>query len=76
MQHPHQHSFSAVEALANGSVNPIDISNGNGNFLGEDHSVSSVDQDEEMGNFHVPHGLCTTRIFLPHFSFLALRELS
>ncbi|ELR02370.1 hypothetical protein VC83_07759 [Pseudogymnoascus destructans] len=57
MQHPHHHPFSTAEALANGSVNPIDISNGNGNFLGEDHSVSSVDQDDEMGNFHVPHGL-------------------
>ncbi|KFY11627.1 hypothetical protein V491_07123, partial [Pseudogymnoascus sp. VKM F-3775] len=55
MQHPHQHSFSTVEALANGNVNPIDISNGSANFLGEDHSVSSVDQDDEMGNFHVPH---------------------
>lgn len=62
MELPHQHSFSAVEALANGSVNPIDISNGN--FLGEDHSVSSVDQDDEMGNFHVPHGLCTTNFLL------------
>lgn len=58
MQHPHQHSFSTVEALANGSVNPIDISNGGANFLGEDHSVSSVDQDDEMGSFHVPHSLC------------------
>jgi hypothetical protein len=70
MQHPHQHSFSTVEALANGSVNPIDISNGN--FVGEDHSVSSVDQDDEMGNFHVPHGLCTTHFFYFSLIFIFL----
>jgi hypothetical protein len=64
MQH-HQHSFSAAEALANGSVNPVDISHGN--FLSESHSVSSVDQDEEMGNYHVPHNLCMTRLFLSLF---------
>lgn len=70
MQHPHQHSFSTVEALANGNVNPIDISNGSANFLSEDHSVSSVDQDDEMGNFHVPHGLCRTHfLFFLIFSF-------
>ncbi|KFZ19019.1 hypothetical protein V502_03874, partial [Pseudogymnoascus sp. VKM F-4520 (FW-2644)] len=51
--HSYQHSFSAVEALANGSVNPVDILHSN--FLSESHSVSSVDQDDEMGNYHVPH---------------------
>lgn len=66
----HHHSFSAAEALANSSVNPVNISHGY--FLNESHSVSSAGQDDEMARFHVPDHLCTTCIpsFCPHLSLL------
>jgi hypothetical protein len=57
-QHQRAHGLSGADALANGSVNPIDISNPV--FRRSSESSGSVNDDEDHHGLqqHVPHALC------------------
>lgn len=46
--------MSAAEAIASGSVNPIDISNN----ASSSHSVSSSNDQDDDAALHIPHPLC------------------
>jgi hypothetical protein len=55
-QHQRASGLSITDALANGSINPIDITNPV--FRRSSESSGSMNDDDDQFQHHVPHALC------------------